>query len=172
MRAAKSDPPRWLTAVLTGVPFGVALGLWVKLDGGSWLGAGFIALSGIPFGLCMASWSANWKHDLDAAEGDLPPAQLQEARRAATRGPVPADPAVRKAAIRIAAAQLPPVRQRRLMVLAGGVMVVCAAGAAADGSLWALSYGLSAVVMLYSHGYWPRQIHQRVRQLTSDPAAK
>ncbi|MEU4607452.1 hypothetical protein AB0F43_31085 [Kribbella sp. NPDC023972] len=166
MRAYLSDLPRWVEAALAGVPFGIAMGLFAKLDGAGWLGAGFVASSGIPFGLMMAWWGPRWRGELERAEADVPPDKLQVARRAASRGPVPEDPEVRAAAVRIASAELTQaLRNRKFMLLFGGVVLIAVVGAAAEGSLWALLYAFVAAVVLYFHWYRPRQLRRRIELL-------
>ena len=168
MRAYLSDPRRSVQALIAGVPFGIAMGLSAKLGGAGWAGAGFIATSGIPFGLIMGPWASRWRRERAQAEAGLATDKLRAARRAASRGPVPADPEVREAAIRIASHQLANILRHRIFrMLLGGVMLLATVGAAAAGSLWALVYGLAAAGSLYFHGYWPRQLKRRIELLSA-----
>ena len=166
VRSYLSDPPRWVVAVLTGVPFGIGMGLWVKFDGAGWPEAGFWATSGIPFGLATAWWAARWGREAAQAEAGLAADKLPAARLAASRGPVPADPEIRAAALRIASHELAEAtRHRRSKILAIGLMVIGTVGAASEGSLWALLYATVAGALLYVHGYRPRQLIRRIELL-------
>jgi Flp pilus assembly protein TadB len=166
VRSFRSNRPKWLEALLFGVPFGIAMGLTAKSDGAGWLGAGFMATSGIPFGLAMAWWASGWPREADQPESDLTTDELQLARRTASRGPVPADPKVQAAAIRIVTHQLAQaMAHRKFMILVGGMMLIATVGAASAGSLWAVLFAFSAGTALYSHGYRPRQLKRRIEML-------
>jgi len=144
------------------------MGLSAKLDGEGWFGAGFMATSGIPFGLAMAWWGRRWRRERGRMETDLPADKVQVARLAASRGPVPADPEIRAAAVRIAAHELAEVtRHRRFRILIGGVMLIATVGAAQAGSLWALLYAACAAAVLYFQWHQPRQLRRRIDLLSA-----
>ena len=92
VRAESSEFPPWIAAVMGGVLFGLGMGAFTRLDGSSWAAAGVGALvTGVPFGLAMGWWSARWQRGMKDAEGDLPPDKVRLAHRAAAGGAVPED---------------------------------------------------------------------------------
>jgi Flp pilus assembly protein TadB len=172
VRSFRSNRPKWLDALLFGVPFGIAMGFTAKADGASWLGAGFMATSGMPFGFFMAWWASGWPREADQPESDLTTDDLQLARRTALRGPVPADPKIQAAAIRIATHHLAQaMAHRKFMILVGGVMLIATVGAASTGSLWAVLFAFSAGTTFYHHGYRPRQLKRRTEVLRAADAS-
>lgn len=115
----RSGPPTWILALLAGVLFGVGMGIFTKLDGSSWWSAGVGAVvTGVPFGLVMGRWAAKWQRDVRQAQGDLPADEVALAHRAAAGGPVPDDPQVRSAALRLATHQVAQYagRTRKLQI--------------------------------------------------------
>jgi hypothetical protein len=173
VRSYLSDPPRWVVAVLIGVPFGLAMGLWDKSDGSSWSGAAFMATSGIPFGLVTAWRWPQWRRQADQAAAGLAQAEaglaadkLPAARLAATRGPVPADPEIRATALRIASHELAEAtRHRTFKIFAIGLTVIGTVGAASEGSLSALWSATVAGGLLYLFGFRPRRLQRRIELL-------
>jgi hypothetical protein len=171
VRAYVSGWPRWAAPVLAGVGFGIAMGLSAKHDGDGWLGAGFMATSGIPFGLATAWWVPRLRRQRELAEAGIPADQLQYARLAASRGPLPAAPEVRAAALQITSYQLAEATKRRkVRILIGGVFLIGTVGAASEGSPWALLYALCGAALVYFHWYWPRQLRRRIELLGGDTA--
>jgi hypothetical protein len=84
MRAYLSKAPRWIVAVVTGLPFGVMMGIYTKIDGPtSWMGAvlgGLVA--GVFFGAVMAFSIDKRRRAMRAAVGDLPTGEAKAARAA------------------------------------------------------------------------------------------
>ena len=166
VRSYPADPPKWVVALLTGIPFGIAMGLSAKSDGAGWPGVCFMATSGIPFGLAMAWQAPLWLRGADQAEAGLATDKLPVARVVASRGPVPADPETQAAAIRIASHELTQaMRHRTFKILAGSAMLIPTVGAITAGSLWAVPYALAAGSVLYFSGYRPRQLKRRIELL-------
>src|SRR5271168_4482960 len=100
--------PFWVRALVTGVPFGVFFGLFIYL---SWpsgvLGTVItILLTGVGFGLLMAFQGRTIYTELTEAVAGLDETKRAEAIAAVTNGGVPADSAVRNAAIRLGKAHL------------------------------------------------------------------
>jgi hypothetical protein len=108
MRVSVEKSPAWVICLLTGVPFGAAMGTYSKIDGSS-LKFAVIGgvLIGFLFGTTMAFTLRRQRKLLVRAVGpDTSPVDRRAAGRALRRGPVPADPEVRAAAIRLARHQL------------------------------------------------------------------
>jgi hypothetical protein len=153
-------------ALVFGVPFGVAMGVSVKLDGAGWFGAVFMATSGVPFGLSMAWWDARWRRDRRQLVADIPPELIPAARNAVSKREVPDDPAVREATARLAARNLAAATQRRLAKTVIGVaLVVATIAAATHGSWWAALYGSSAALLLFQTWIAPRRLRRQIHRL-------
>jgi hypothetical protein len=156
------DPPRWLPAVLGGVVGGALLGMFFKLNSASSVEAGGIALiGGTLIGAGIARWyEPSWSSEV----AGLAAGERRAALRATYRGPVPVDPEIRTAAIRIASHQLPKLEQyRRFALPLYGLILICAvAGFVAGGSWLALLSGAIAVVNLYVAWYQPRHLRRRI----------
>ncbi|MFG1817071.1 hypothetical protein ACGFIF_25165 [Kribbella sp. NPDC049174] len=170
MRAEPSEFPWWVAAVMGGVLFGLVMGAFTKLDGSSWTAAGVGALvTGIPFGLAMGWWSARWQRGMKDAEGDLPPDKVRMAHRAAMGGAVPED--VRSAALRVASRYLADYtgRTRRLSVILMVFLLIGSVAGAVSESPWALLGSLVPGVFLYTQWDWPRRLRRRIRSLTPAP---
>jgi hypothetical protein len=83
---------RGLLSAWMGLVGGVGVGAFFKTDGTSWTASGAIALiSGILFAVAAWSFEPRLRREQAQIEGGLPPDKLRVARRAAARGPVPAD---------------------------------------------------------------------------------
>lgn len=171
MQSNFSDPPRWLVAVWTGLIGGVGVGFFIKTDGTGWTPSAIIAgVAAILFALVTGKLEPSWRREREELEAGLPADKVQLARRASMRGPVPADPEVRAAALRIAFDGLARSSKQpgpRLATAFGVVMAIVAVGAALSGSLWALLYAFSASAMLYSGWYLPRRLRRRIELLSA-----
>ena len=159
----------WVSAVLIGGVFGAAFGAFIKLDGESWTEAVIAAVvTGIPFGVAMGRWGNKWLRDLEAAEGDLPADKAELANRAAWKGPIPEDPEVRAAAIRIARQYLRPYsgRFRRLSIILMVLLLIgCVVGAVTETPMVLLSAALP-VAFLYVQWSQPRHLRRRIKLLS------
>jgi drug/metabolite transporter (DMT)-like permease len=171
MRVSLQDPPRWLTFLVAGVPFGLLMGLTAKSDGDSWLGAGFMVTSGIPFGLGMVWWSARWRREQQEKAAEVPADLERAARRALSSGDVPDDAGLRSAAITVASRDLAEAgRHRWHRVTSVCVMVIVASLAAASGSWWAvLLFGAGGAMSFYLYAIVPRRLLRRVKQFRAAP---
>lgn len=154
----------------------VGIGLFVRTDGASWVETGgFAAVGGAMLGFAMWRFEPRIRRELEEVGGDLPAEKLELAHRAARRGPVPSDPEVRAAALRIASHQLGSsttwIPGPRLRTAMGALMAINAVGSGVSGSFWALIYGTSAALLLYSGLYYPRQLRSRIRLLSADGSA-
>jgi hypothetical protein len=126
MRRGVTRPPIWLGGVLSGLLFGVAFGAFVRYDGAGWGATVAVALgAGVFFGVAMGRWSRRWDRTMREAEPDLSADETKAAHRAAVGGPVPDDPRIRAAALKIATAQrtLELSGVRRILVVLMAVLV-------------------------------------------------
>jgi Flp pilus assembly protein TadB len=174
VRAYRSEVPWWILAVIGGVLFGVAMGLPTKLDGSSWTEAGVGALvTGIPFGLAMGWWSANWQAGMKEAEGDLPTDKVELAHQAAAGGPEPVDAEIRSAALSIASLRLAQYagKTRRLSIVMMVLLLIGSVVGAVTDSLWVLVPALFFGVLLFWQWYLPRQIRRRIKLLSGTTTA-
>ncbi|GAA0941744.1 hypothetical protein GCM10009554_33630 [Kribbella koreensis] len=119
MRGRLGTIPTWASVLLMGLPFGVAMGISVTKDRGSTESAVVSGiLLGLFFGLAMTIASNRQRPLLRQALGtNTSPALRRAATRAVRRGPVPADPEVRAAAIGLAEYQLNLLTGRRRLSL-------------------------------------------------------
>jgi hypothetical protein len=171
VRLREYDPPRWLEALILGMPFGLAAGAFMKLSGEGWFDAAFMAMTGIPFGLSMAWWSARYRGEQRRMKAEIPPDLLPEVRRVVTRRKVslPDNPDLRLAAAGLAERQLAETAQRRpLRTIVTGVMLVATVGAAVHGSWRAILYGVTAAVLVHDTWITPHRLRRRVDQLHTD----
>ena len=103
LRAYLATAPVWVQSVFMGVFFGVSMTLWPAGSGGSWIGrilGGVVG--GALFGFFMGRFVKREFGAIRSELADLPPDQRRAAMRAAGRGPAPADPVVREAALQCA----------------------------------------------------------------------
>ncbi|HEY0617565.1 MAG TPA: hypothetical protein VGD15_08260 [Kribbella sp.] len=168
MRLYLSEPPRWVLAVLFGIPFGIGMGIVVKRDASTWAEAGIGALvMGVAFGLGMGFATDKWLRTMRAAEGHLKREKVPSAHRAAQRGPVPDDPEVRAAALRIATQQLDLDRRAPLLVIIpAALLLVGVVAASVTESPWHLLFAVVPGLMLFGRWYRPRQLRRRVALLS------
>jgi Flp pilus assembly protein TadB len=169
MRGERSDVPGWIPAVLGGVLFGVVMGAFTKHDGASRTAAGIGALvTGVPFGAAMGWWGTRWQQRMKDAEGDLPDEKVRLAHRAALSGPVPEDVEIRAAALRIASGYLADYagRTRWLFIVVPALLLIGSVAGAVSESPWGLFAAIVPAAILYTRWYWPRRLRRRIRWLT------
>jgi hypothetical protein len=170
MRSGVSKPPNWFMGVLSGLLFGVGFAAFVKYDGAGWGATVGIGLaSGVFFGFSMGRWGGRWARTMQEAESELSAEEAKAARRAADRGPVPDDPRIRMAALKIATAQqtLEVSGARRIFPQVVAVLVVVGVIVSAiTESPWNLVFLVGPVAILYGGLVAPRRTRQRIRLLT------
>jgi hypothetical protein len=169
MRGERAQVTGWILAVMGGVLFGVVMGAFTKHDGSSWTGAGIGALlTGVPFGLAMAWWSARWQRGMKDVEGGMPNERVRLAHRAAMGGPVPEDEEIRSAALRIASRYLADYtgRPRWLFIIVLVLILIGSVAGAVSESPWGLLGALVPAALLYTRWYWPRRLRRRIAALT------
>jgi hypothetical protein len=161
--------PRWALGLFGGLAFAVLSAVFVRATGStSWPAAVLRSLlTGAFFGVIVSFTLNRQRRQLRAAAGDLPADQLTTAYRAAARGPVPADPQIRAAAVRIAQSRLATVRRVRvLMSLAAAFMLATAVVNALAGNLWLSILSVTSVVVWGSELYQLRRLPRRVEALS------
>lgn len=118
MRRPLVDAPWWALALLTGLPFGVAMALFGARDGSSWLHSAVGgAIAGVCFGVAMGVVLRRQNARHREVVRALPPEVARVAHRATWRGPVPADPEARAATVRLIEHQLTELQRRRALFL-------------------------------------------------------
>lgn len=168
MRAYLLNAPRWGLGVVHGVLFGAVMavvGLLRDETAPEALARG--VFSGTVFGLLMAASSYRQDRRLREAVDGLPPRQQQVALRAVARGPVPDEPEVRAAALRLAERQLAANRRFRTVnvVLFGGLLMVAASLAVTGSPWWWLGVALWSAA-LAGQVWTGRRLEQRVALLS------
>ncbi|MEI8408134.1 MULTISPECIES: hypothetical protein [unclassified Kribbella] len=161
--------PAWVQGILAGLFFGIAMGAFIRLDGASWTEVVLWGLgAGVALGVSMGRFAVRQRREFAEAEGDLPAEQVQAAHQAVSREPVPYDPDVRAAAVRIGTVYLKSTQKHRwVAVVLPGLMLVGAVGAAFERSLWTLLYVPAAALMVYINWFWPRRLRRRIDRLSS-----
>jgi hypothetical protein len=135
----------WTASVLTGVVFGVLLG------------------GGLVLSLTMQ------RGELREAAGELAPAQLSAAYRAAVWGEIPSDPVVRAAAARVAQRRLETLRRPRFLV----AIIAIAMTVGTVLHVLADNYGLAGLLAVAGLGwivefFQPARLRRRLELLSAD----
>ncbi|MEV8378515.1 hypothetical protein AB0P21_37600 [Kribbella sp. NPDC056861] len=170
MRASLKKIPLWgSVALLGGVVFGLAMGFYTKYDGASTRFAvvGGV-LTGLSFGLVTALACRRLIRRWQDALGDIPSPVRRAADRALWRWrPVPADPEVRAAAIKVAEYRLAQlvVWRSRSLVLWGILLALSILLLVRDVSLWRIFDVLVFVFFLSQQFYAPRALRRRIEVL-------
>jgi hypothetical protein len=158
--------PWWVLALVMGVPFGVAMGIFAYVrDGNLPLALYMGAATGVFFGLLMGAVLARQNRRTRAAMA-VAPGQEQAVLRATNKGPVPSDPAVREAALRLLDGQRAQLARWRVPALVlFGLFAVLDAVAALMGAWWlwlgvALFVGLAALQLVAA-----RRVERRIAVL-------
>jgi hypothetical protein len=174
MRDYMSGAPKWVVAVIAGTFFGTGVGIFIKSDGSSWTETIIGALVlGVAFGIPAAFWFDKERRESCAAEGDLPTDKLKSAHRAAERGPIPEDPEVRAAALRIATHHLQQIQYAPRLVAIGWpvlLLIITVIGSVTD-SPWHLIFAVVPVFILVGQVSLPTRTRRRI-ELLSDPTER
>ncbi|MFI5706561.1 hypothetical protein [Kribbella sp. NPDC051620] len=163
----------WLTGILTGLLYGVLFALATRyLITHHWTSALIAgAATGIPFGIVMTVVQRRTKALFASLPGDLTRQQRGRAVRASRRGPVPADPAVRAAALEFARRQLERYQTRWMRVLLVVLPILFVLTAVSnllgdDRSWWRAVPQLAAAVAFTVMAFEPRRLRRRIALLT------
>lgn len=160
------NAPWWVLALVTGVPFGVAMGVFAGVrDGNLPLALYMGAAAGVLFGLVMGAVLSRQHRRTRAAMAVAPGRELA-VLGAAGKGPAPADPAVREAALHLLTDQRRQLARWRVpsLVLFGAFAVLDAV-VAIMGNPWlwlgvALFVGLAALQLVAA-----RRVERRIAVL-------
>ncbi|TDU83396.1 hypothetical protein EV138_5860 [Kribbella voronezhensis] len=171
MRNRLISLPTWALFPVTAVPWTAVLFAVGLIDGGSWREALLPAATvGVIVGLGTAmALKYRWRTEQHAL-GPIPAEDRRTAMRAARKGPAPADPEVRAAALRLAQRQLQEVRRRYpLLAIAGAVYAAADLIGVFVYSHWYLLIPAVLVVpMAISLARTPKQLRARIA-LLSEP---
>lgn len=159
--------------------FGVITGIGNPDDWPFRVGLGLV--TGLLLGVMMAFTVRNWQRRLAPAVEGLSPEARKAAYRAARRGPAPAEPEVRAAALEIAERQLARVRKARIWLVIATVCVVLSAVLTTLDALtsgnddgqpwWRLWPAVLVSGVLGAQLFQPRQLRRRIAVLRgSNPA--
>jgi hypothetical protein len=172
MRTYLLTAPRWMVGVFSGLIFGIGMAFIVRgisPPTPSWPATLVICLAtGAGFGLTMAFTIGRQRHALLEAAGDLPPAQLLAAVRAAAWGPVPAEPQIRAAAGRVAQSRIVKIRRSRVLLLIV-VVLFSALGVinALLGTYPSAALNVLVVLLMGSELYQLKRLPQRIERLSA-----
>jgi hypothetical protein len=164
--------PWWVFGAMTGLPLALTAGVLVGLRYGDLLFAVLCGLlAGLVTGLVTGIVAAKTNERIRAAVGPIPPEHVAAVMRAAHRGPVPQDPAVREAALRMAVHQLTETsRFYRSAVLGFGFFAVFDAFAAVVTGAWHLWLGaLLFAFFAVAPPVQRRRLERRVAVLRGEP---
>lgn len=168
MQADWVKAPRWILVLGCGVPMGIGMGVFTKLDGSSWTDAAIDALGfGLLSGLVIG-FSLDRRRRLERSiGGNISDDQLRTARRSAERGPIPDDPDTRAAAHRLANHQLERARRhRKLSFVAAMVALIGGFGLGFGSSPWFFLLVPGNVLGLVATWNRPRDLGRRVDELS------
>ncbi len=167
MRAWLTAQPVWVLSVVTGLPFAAIMSVLNGLQGDGWATAVITGvLGGVVFGALMGPFFRRMVRRQDEALGVVDPGVERAAVRALRRGPVPVDPQVRAAAVRLIDHQLAETARRRwLSVVALVAFVALSATLALTQSSWwwlAVGFWLALAALTVQV---PRRLQKRRTQL-------
>jgi hypothetical protein len=160
---------RWQLALITGIPFGVVMGVYAGVQSERWpvavIGG---ALGGVIVGPVMGAFAYRQNRSVRETIGGAAVESRRRIVRAAWRGPVPDDPEDRAAAARLADHQRAQMRRTRtLSVGVFAVFLVLESYLAIARSPWfwlaaAFMAGMLALSLLT-----PRRLERRAERLRS-----
>jgi hypothetical protein len=161
----------WVAGIAAGLFFGVVLALLaIPLDLEIWPGAVFsVVVGGVLTVIAIKLVVSNLQRRLGPAVEGLSPETARVAYRAARRGPVPAEPDVRAAALGIAERQLAGMLKGRIWLLIAGACVVLSQVLVAlddDSRQWWRFWPAAGMVLVVAaQFYQPKQLRRRIAQL-------
>jgi Flp pilus assembly protein TadB len=170
MRPTSLNLPWWQWSLITGIPFG---GLMFLVLGSRYPSHWIIwVATGIGFGAAMGPLIAGQARRLRPVIESMSAEEYRQVRRAAVRGPVPAEPWVRQDAARLASLHYDELTRFRVpMLIVFGLFLVLGALAAVVSSPWHwLTAGFFALLMAFQV-LWPRRLRRRIEHLQGKPSA-
>jgi hypothetical protein len=177
MRISPQDVPSWVAGTAAGVMYGVLFALGARYLGDvSWTAALIMGGIGAPFfGVAMGFLNRQMKQMMAPTAGgdDLTRKQRGTAFRAAQRGPIPEDPAVRAAAAEYARRHLHQAEKRwnRIMIAFGAffLLVSFVVGVFDDDRPWWRSLlPLCGAALFSCLLFQPRRLRRRITALTAE----
>ncbi|GAA1559203.1 hypothetical protein [Kribbella lupini] len=169
MRAYLHTAPWWILCLLYGLPFGAFMAGGILWDNSS--GALEIIVFGLVVGLLYGAGAtvvtAKPRRDVLALVGEVPRDQLGAVFRAARRGPVPADPELRAAALRLAVHDADRLRRGLFFGIPWAVLLIAVAVFRRDPPshpLFVVLAGLMVAAVAYQLYVW-RNLKRRVALL-------
>lgn len=170
MRPGLLNAPWWQWSLITGVPFGVLMFLFLgsRYPGG-WI---ICAVAGVAFGAAMGPIIAGQARRLRPLIESLSAEEYAQVRRAAARGPVPGDSKLRQDAARFASHRYEEMTRFHvpLLIVFGLFFVLAALSAVLVSSPWSwLSAGFFAL-LLALQVLWPRRLRRRIERLHAEPS--
>jgi membrane associated rhomboid family serine protease len=177
MRISPQSLPNWAVGTLSGILYGVLFALVTHyLMDLRWTGALVAGGIGAPFfGVAMGFLSRQMKRMMAPTVGgdELTRKQRQIAFRAAQRGPIPEDPAVRAAAAEYARRHLDQAERRwtRFVIAFGAffLLVSCVVGLFDDDRPWWRALLPLCGAALFSYLlFQPRRLRRRIAALTAE----
>lgn len=168
VRGALLRSPWWVLALYSGSIFGLGRFAFALVDGSSATAAAIsAAVQGVLFGLFMGPFTRRTSDRYLAAMGDVPRSKQREVMRAVTRGPIPEDPEVRRAAVSLIDHRLENFRKMRWAILMWVLVIALSVWfVVSDSGWWALAVALFAW-FLSMHLWMPRRLRRR-RLLLND----
>lgn len=143
----------WVLALFNGAIFGVLSVLQHLVIGDASLLGAVVGgvFGGVVFGLLMGVITARLNRRMVGEVGDVAVGDQRAVSRAAVRGPVPQDPAVRQAALRMAVFQAARGRRMRWFAVAvfGGLIALSVYLAAAQTPMWLLGAVFFAALLVW-----------------------
>jgi hypothetical protein len=159
--------PWWLLSLYAGVPFGLLLwGATATTGAGGSTSATAGVLAGVLFGLVMGPLLVRRNRRAGPVVEAIPDGQARAVLRAAASGPVPADPAVRAAALALATHQLAgTLRYRWPVAVLLGLFAVLESAAALAYTPWLWVGAALFVAILVVHLRQPGRLRRRIEEL-------
>lgn len=172
MRTRLQAAPWWVIALVTGVTFGVLMTIWTLFTEPSTSFPTAVltnSLAGLFFGLVMGPTFAWLNSHARAASGLDSRDEQVAALRTAKRGPAPADPQLRQAALRVAVHNEESNRRLMRFLVPGFVLVVIAYVVLAFfTSPWFFGAAVMFAVVAALGPWETRRLQRRVQVLSAD----
>ncbi|MFC5264777.1 hypothetical protein ACFPJ1_21905 [Kribbella qitaiheensis] len=175
MRTYLLTAPGWLVGLSSGLILGTGFAAVTRYADprASWLAAAIVGVVvGVLSGAALAFAACRQRRELRVAAGDLPPAQLLDAYRAAVRGPVPVDPQIRAAAARVARRRIETARQTRILTVAAAILLAVGAVLNTLTGKYGLAVWLACAAL--ANGavvYEIKRLRRRLERLSAEDAA-
>jgi hypothetical protein len=162
--------PWWVLSLYSGSIFGAGLFAFALVKGEPPTGAAVTAaVQGVIFGLIMGPIGRRTRDRYLTAVGPVPVSKQREVRRATTRGPVPQDVEVRRAALSVIDHRIENFRKLRWAVLMYALLIVMSIGLTVTDSGWWLLAVLLFASSLAMHLWMPRHLRSRRLLLADQP---